>query len=208
MIHYITERLSDNMKINHSNLINQRKHRVMLSRRECTTILEQAVEDRSKTIYKKRLCYGCLEGITKGHNAKGCCKKRKQCKVCNGRHPTTLHGIKIEKKKSKREVDEVAATPATPKSQDEVKCALINTGSNVISICTVPVKIKGSSSNKVICTHALLDSCCQGTFTLDQLGDHICIPGRETSVTIKTINGEFKSPSIAINDDINDDKNQ
>ena len=30
---------------------------------ECTTILEQAVEDRSKTIYKKRLCYGCLEGI-------------------------------------------------------------------------------------------------------------------------------------------------
>ena len=37
---------------------------------ECTTILEQDVEDRSKTIYKKRLCYGCLEGISKEYNAK------------------------------------------------------------------------------------------------------------------------------------------
>ena len=34
---------------------------------ECTTILEQAVEDKSKTIYKKRLCYGCLEGLSKEH---------------------------------------------------------------------------------------------------------------------------------------------
>ena len=62
---------------------------------ECTTILEQAVEDRSKTIYKKRLCYGCLEEISKEHNAESC-SNRRQCKVCNGRHPTILHGIKIE----------------------------------------------------------------------------------------------------------------
>ena len=37
-----------------------------------TTILEQAIEDRSKTIYKKRLCYGFLGGISKKHNAKCC----------------------------------------------------------------------------------------------------------------------------------------
>ena len=37
---------------------------------ECTTILEQATEDRSGTIYKKRLCYGCLDGISKEYNAK------------------------------------------------------------------------------------------------------------------------------------------
>ena len=50
---------------------------------ECTTILGQDVEDRSKTIYKKRLCYGCLEGISKEYNAKSC-SDRRQCKVCNG----------------------------------------------------------------------------------------------------------------------------
>ena len=159
---------------------------------ECTTILEQAVEDRSKTIYKKHLCYGCLEGISKEHNAKSC-SNRRQCKVCNGRHPTILQRIKIEKHKSKKGTDEVAATLATTKSQDEVKCASINTGSNVISVCSVPVKIQGSSGSKLIHTYTLLDSCSQGTFISDQLREHLCILGRETSVTIKTINGEFKS---------------
>ena len=91
------------------------------------------------------------------------CSDRRQCKVCNGQHPTILHGIKIEKKKSKRRTDEAAATPATPKCQDEVKYASINTGSNVISMYTVPVKIKGSSANKVICIYAFLDSYSQGT---------------------------------------------
>ena len=50
----------------------------------------------------------------------------------------------------------------------------------------------------MINTYALLDSCSQGTFILDQLRDHLPIPGREKSVTIKTINGEIKSPSKAI----------
>ena len=175
---------------------------------ECTTILAQAAEDRSKTIYNKRLCYGCLEEISKEHNAKSC-SNRRQCKVCNGRHPTILNGTKIKKKKLKKGTDKVAAIP---KSQDEVKCASINTGSNVISMCTVPVKIKGSSGNKVIYTYSLLDSCTQGTFILDQLRDHLHIPGRETSVTIKTINGKIKSPSKAIDglqvSGINDDKSQ
>ena len=171
--------------------------------------MEQAVEDRSKTIYKECLCDGCLEGISKEHNAISC-SNRRQCKVCNGRHLSILHGIRIEKKKSKRETDEVAALPSTPKSQDEVKCASINTGSNVICMCTVPVKIKGSSGKKVICTYILLESCSQRTFVLDQLRDHLCIPGRETSVTIKMINCEFKRPSKAIDgpqfSGISDDK--
>ena len=78
-------------------------------------------------------------------------------------------------------------------------------------MCTVPLKIKESSGNKVIYTFALLDSCSQLTSILNQWRDHICIPGRETSVLIKTINGEFKIPSKATDglqvSCINDDKN-
>ena len=110
--------------------------------------------------------------------------------------PAILHGIKIEKKISK--------------SQDEVQCASINSGSNVLSICTVPVKIKESSGNKVICTNAFADSCTQATFILEPLRDDLCIPIRETSAPIKTINGEFKIPSKVIDglqvSGINDDK--
>ena len=61
--------------------------------KECTTILEQTAEDRSKTIYKKHLCDGCLERISKEHNAKN----------CSTEDNAILHGIKIEKKKSKKE---------------------------------------------------------------------------------------------------------
>ena len=78
-------------------------------------------------------------------------------------------------------------------------------------MCTVHVKINLSSGNKVIRTFALLDSCRQGTFILEKLRDHLCIPGRKTSAIIKTIYGEFKSPPKAIDgpqvSDINDDKN-
>ena len=78
-------------------------------------------------------------------------------------------------------------------------------------MCLVLVKIKGSSGNKVICTYAVLDSYGKGTFILDQLRDHLFISGREISVSIKTINGVFKSPSRGIYSlqvpGINDDKN-
>ena len=78
-------------------------------------------------------------------------------------------------------------------------------------MCTVPVEIKGSSGNKIIRTYAFLDRWSQRTFMLDQLRDHLCISGRETSVTIKRINGEFESPSKAIDglqvSGINDYKN-
>ena len=80
-----------------------------------------------------------------------------------------------------------------------------------MNVFTVPVKIKGSSGNKMICTYTLFDSCSQETFILDYLRDHLCISGRETLVIIKKINDEFKSPSKAIDgrkvSGISDDKN-
>ena len=103
MICYFPERLPDNIKINlkphkpkkiQSYAIKETsgsKKRETLkcpisegqhNFEECTKILEQAVEDRSKTIYKKYLCHGCLEGISEEHNTKSC-SNRRQCKVCN-----------------------------------------------------------------------------------------------------------------------------
>ena len=70
---------------------------------ECQVFLSQTMEDRSKTLYKKKLCYGCLGNISKEHNAKSCANRR-MCKVCSGRHPTVLHGLKIQKHKKKETV--------------------------------------------------------------------------------------------------------
>ena len=52
--------------------------------------LQQTLEERRNLVFKKKLCYGCFQEIKKVHNAKNC-SKRRLCKVCNGKLPTTLH---------------------------------------------------------------------------------------------------------------------
>ena len=65
-------------------------------------------------------------------------------------------------------------------------------------MCIVPVQIKSKDISKTVYTYALLDSCSQGTFILDQLASDLAISGRKTSLTIKALNGEFISNSTAL----------
>ena len=37
---------------------------------DCPTFLTEPDENRSKTLFKKKLCYGCLAAISKNQNAK------------------------------------------------------------------------------------------------------------------------------------------
>ena len=63
---------------------------------DCEDFLKLGIEERSKMIFKKKLCYGCYQKVSRMHNAKNC-TNRKVCKVCNGKHPTTLHGLVLRK---------------------------------------------------------------------------------------------------------------
>ena len=66
-------------------------------RDDCSIFNGQTVEERSKRLAIKKLCYGCYTPITANHNVKTC-KTRTTCKICNQKHPTGLHGY-ISKKK-------------------------------------------------------------------------------------------------------------
>ena len=162
---------------------------------DCPTFLTQPVQDRSKTIFKKKLRYGCLAVISKDPNAKKY-SNRKSCKVCNGSHLTTLHGVKLDKKDKASIKDE----KRNGEQNEEMKCASINTYSDVVSMCIVPVRFKRKDSINEVQTYALLDSCSQGTFILDKLAKAVGTSGRKTSITIKTINGEHTSSSMVIED--------
>ena len=65
---------------------------------DCTYYLQQTMGERGKFLFKNKLCYGCLKTVTKEHNAKTC-SSRRSCKVCNGKHVTTLHGYLRKKTK-------------------------------------------------------------------------------------------------------------
>ena len=137
---------------------------------ECQVVFSQTMEDRSKTLYKKKLCYGCLGNISKKHNAKSCANRR-MYKVWNGKHPVVLHGLKIQKCKKKGNNKDPETKEDKP---EEVKCASTNAGSDVISMCIVPVQITSTNTSEKVHTYALLDSCSQFTFILDQLGNEYC----------------------------------
>ena len=81
---------------------------------ECQVFLSQTMEDRGKTLYKKKLCYDCLGNISKERNAKSCANRR-MCKVCSGRHPD----LKIQKYKKKGNNEDIDAKENKP---EEVKC--------------------------------------------------------------------------------------
>ena len=70
-----------------------------------------------------------------------------------------------------------------------MKCATISTGGNVISMCVVPVNLR---------THALLDSCIQGSFMLEKLLQDLGVNGQMTPITIKVVSGEVNSKTTLV----------
>ena len=79
-----------------------------------------------------------------------------------------------------------------------MKCATVNIGGNVISMCMVPVNLRYSHSGKTVKTYALLDSHSQGTFMLEKLLRDLGVNGEKTSVTVKPVNGEVNKKTTLV----------
>ena len=134
------------------------------------------------------------------HNAKNC-TNRKVCKVCNGKHPTTLHGLVLrkdysQKKSEKQHVEEMSENQNVSGNHKDLTCASVHMGSQVISMSVVPVELLHENSNKVISTHALLDSCSKGTFFMISTVDTFGIDGAPKLITTKNFNGDVTNTSV------------
>ena len=60
------------------------------------------LQERSKWLFRTKLCYDFVSAISVNQNARSY-KNRKVCKVCKRRHPTSLHGYKAQKSKTKQQ---------------------------------------------------------------------------------------------------------
>ena len=167
------------------------ERRLHLLSEDCTYSLEQTMEERSKFLFKNKLCYGCLKTLTKEHNAKT--SSRRSCKVCNGKHVTTLHGYLRKKIAINSDKDLTYDGKNTG-----VKYTSVNAGTDVISVYVVPIKVQYGNSGKVLQTHALLDSCSQGTFIVETLINNLGVKGKGTSITINTLNGEATNEAMIV----------
>lgn len=165
----------------------------------CETYLALPVQDRSKTLFKLKLCYGCLKPISKEHTARNC-SSRRTCTVCEKKHPTSLHGFKLKErsgeKDQQKEVQHVLNNSCI--EMERLKCNGSSTGSDIISMCVVAVNVRHPDSNKIVSTYALLDSCSQGTFVTDEIINELHLSGVNTTVTVKTLNGENTYDSMIV----------
>ena len=133
------------------------------------------------------------------------CKNRRSCKKCHEKHLTTLHGLKIEKKTTSRDKtnneNNISTNNTLVQEGDESDEMLsfnsTYTMSDIVSICVVPVKVKYSSS-PVVETYVMFDSCSEGTFIEKGLLKELKISGRNTNITVKTLNGERSEKSVVI----------
>ena len=53
---------------------------------KCQKLTNNSVEDKKRSIFDNKLCFGCLR---KGHNSKDC-KNKATCGICKKHHPTPL----------------------------------------------------------------------------------------------------------------------
>ena len=152
----------------------------------CNAFKSMTIRERSKWVLKNRLCFGCFE---KGHIAKNC-KKRRTCKTCNGKHPTTLHKDKEQNKEK----------PNSPNDQTNNPLSSMHIGSpgESISMSIVPVLVRHETATKDVLTYALLDDCSQGTFIDEDLIDCLGIDGVDTEILVNTLTGKNTQKSKLI----------
>ena len=150
----------------------------------------------ARCFVKKKLCYGCCKPINDRRNSKTC-KKRRKCKHCEGTHPTVLHGYKIKLKERSKQGQDSKENAEGENRSTSVNCTSSRMN-QVISICVVPVKVRINRSQGVVTTWAMLDNCSQGSFVKTNLLEELRVSGIKTSVTIKTLNGDYKHSTIAV----------
>ena len=162
------------------------------------------MDDRSKFLATKKLCHSCLKSI-KTHSARTC-NRAQTSKVCVKNHPTSLQ----KKKSSQRQGQDGSKNPSNESPQEQIvkinmtacdesiTCAFTSMKHQVISMCVVPVIITHMDSPKEIVIHAILDSCSQGTFVVEDLAEVLGIKGIETLVVVKTLTRDSKIKSTLV----------
>ena len=164
----------------------------------CTIFNKQTVEQRSKTLARKKLCYGCYMPITADDNARTYSNGR-MCKICNQKQLTGLHEY-AQKRRSRS--NSATTSAANPIENDNLGASSIPVVSNfaemdktcvsagipakIINMCVAPVKIGHLGTKKKVSTLALLDNCSQGTFVKESIKKKFGISGKKTEITSKT----------------------
>ena len=112
-----------------------------------------------------------------------------------------MYGLQLKKngkgKLGKEIRKKEANKPDSKMNQDEPISTKMN---QIISMFVVSVKIRSRISNTGVRTWAMLDNFSQGSFVKKSLLEQLKVEGKNAPVTVKTLNGDCKHSSLAVND--------
>ena len=139
---------------------------------DCPVFKAKTLDDRRSYVKQNALCFGCF---VFGHLSRDC-RRRLTCKVCNKRHPTSLHIF--------------APTPV----DDQVQALSVKAGTTVSrSRCstTVPVWVSHKENpTKERLVYGLLDSQSDSTFISSITCDWLGVSGPEVKLKLSTMLAE------------------
>ena len=165
--------------------------------KQCKEFLTMTLSARRMYLQQNRRCFACF-----GHNhlSKDCRKKR-QCKTCGRKHPTSLHdsnfGRIINNTQESATSNESNSADITVETSSS---AMVQSGdySSIVLQPIVPVKVREAGSNRVTDTYALLDSGSTGCFITEELRDQLKAKHEDSVLKLQTLHGIKHVPTSIV----------
>ena len=172
---------------------------------QCKEFLAMTLSERRMYLQQNRRCFACF-GYN--HLSKDCRKKR-QCKTCGRKHPTSLHdpyfGRNINNTQESAPSSELNSSADT--TVETSSSAMVQSGdsSSIVLQPIVPVKVRQAGSNCVTDTYALLDNGSTGCFITEDLRHQLKAKHEDSMLKLQTLHGSKHVPtSIVQNLEVSD----
>ena len=147
----------------------------------CVPFLKLPLPERRKFVQVKGLCWGCLRW---GHVQKEC-RRRKLCKTCNGRHPSSFHDD------SQRYMDKNTNQENSESSSGNLICNMKGHVESASHSLIVPVWLHHKDSpDKKIMVYALLDDQSDACFVTEESLKKLGVNGPEIRLNLSTVLAE------------------
>ena len=143
---------------------------------DCEQFQRLSYEECKNFLMKNRICLKCVS--SNKHVSKDCNRDKLECKICQQKHATILHGPTRHEKKDTSQVKS-ACSQVCGRSQPARSCA---------RIVLLEVFHQDNPSAKVP-TYAVLDDQSTDVFVTDSLLEQLGVEGHELNLEINTITG-------------------
>ena len=164
---------------------------------KCIKLSSASLDEKYDIVRSKRLCFRCLKP---GHLSRDC-QSRSNCRDCNNRHHTLLHGLnptnqtgqiqsyysqgRIQEAQN-RHPDSVTATA----NASSVSLTSHGELTAITSSKIVPVFVSHRDyPGKEVKVYALFDDASDTTFVTNQVKEELGFPGVETNLSLSTMHG-------------------